>query len=47
MLEARTKMGVNARSSSAVTEEMARAGYALEAGPDFLPYQYLLIFRPR
>jgi len=26
---------------------MARAGYALEASPEFLPYQYLLIFRPR
>jgi len=34
-------------AANAVTEEMARAGYALEASPDFLPYQYLLIFRPR
>lgn len=34
-------------AASAVTEEMARAGYMLEASPDFLPYQYLLIFTPR
>lgn len=34
-------------AANAVTEEMARAGYTLEASPDFLPYQYLLIFRPR
>jgi SAM-dependent methyltransferase len=34
-------------AANAVTEEMAGAGYALEAIPDFLPYQYLLIFRPR
>ena len=34
-------------AAGAVTEEMARAGYALEASADFLPYQYLLIFRPR
>ena len=34
-------------AAKAVTDEMTRAGYALEASPDFLPYQYLLIFRPR
>jgi hypothetical protein len=34
-------------AANAVAEEMARAGYALEASPDFLPYQYLLIFKPR
>lgn len=34
-------------AASAVVEEMARAGYALEATPDFLPYQYMLIFTPR
>lgn len=34
-------------AAKAVTEEMSKAGYALEASPDFLPYQYLLIFRPR
>lgn len=31
-------------AANAVVEEMARAGYALEAKRDFLPYQYLLIF---
>jgi cyclopropane fatty-acyl-phospholipid synthase-like methyltransferase len=34
-------------AAKAVADEMTRAGYALEASPDFLPYQYLLIFRPR
>lgn len=34
-------------AASTVVEEMARAGYAREATPDFLPYQYLLIFTPR
>jgi cyclopropane fatty-acyl-phospholipid synthase-like methyltransferase len=34
-------------AAKSVADEMARAGYALEASPDFLPYQYLLIFRPR
>lgn len=34
-------------AANAVADEMTRAGYALEASPDFLPYQYLLIFRPR
>lgn len=34
-------------AANAVAEEMARAGYTLEASPDFLPYQYLLIFSPR
>jgi ubiquinone/menaquinone biosynthesis C-methylase UbiE len=30
-----------------VVDEMQRAGYQLAAAPDLLPYQYLLIFRPR
>jgi ubiquinone/menaquinone biosynthesis C-methylase UbiE len=30
-----------------VVEEMVAAGWALAAEPDVLPYQYLLIFRPR
>ncbi len=30
-----------------VREEMQRAGYALAAQHDFLPYQYFLVFRPR
>lgn len=34
-------------AANAVADEMTRAGYALDASPDFLPYQYLLIFRPR
>ena len=34
-------------AANAVAEEMARAGYTLEASPGFLPYQYLLIFSPR
>jgi SAM-dependent methyltransferase len=34
-------------AANSVADEMARAGYALEARPGFLPYQYLLIFKPR
>ena len=30
-----------------VVEEMERAGYTLVEEPDILPYQYVLIFRPR
>jgi ubiquinone/menaquinone biosynthesis C-methylase UbiE len=30
-----------------VSEEMDLAGYRLDAAPDVLPYQYVLIFRPR
>ena len=30
-----------------VLEEMGRAGYALAAAHDFLPYQYFLVFQPR
>jgi SAM-dependent methyltransferase len=30
-----------------VKAEMERAGYRLVAQPDFLPYQYLLVFAPR
>lgn len=30
-----------------VVAEMADAGYALVAEPDVLPYQYVLVFRPR
>lgn len=31
-------------AANAVADEMTRAGYALDASPDFLPYQYVLIF---
>jgi hypothetical protein len=30
-----------------VAEEMGLAGYHLESAPDLLPYQYVLIVRPR
>jgi ubiquinone/menaquinone biosynthesis C-methylase UbiE len=30
-----------------VSEEMDLAGYRLDSAPDLLPYQYVLIFRPR
>ena len=33
-------------SADEVTAELAKAGFRLAAAPDFLPYQYLLIFTP-